>query len=129
MRFFRLLEAYLNFAITRSTSIKVQPFTTDTNSLENDSKSSNSVQLHPFTVGNFIPISCLIVGFLSTAIFLFHGAETFQEYSESLYPVVTTLLNIGNLTVLMSNRKQIFKLIDEFGFVVSDRKPISIFMS
>lgn len=50
-------------------------------------------------------------GFAFTSIFLLHEAET---CSETFYPVVITLMNIRNLTMLMSNEKQIFELFHNY---------------
>lgn len=127
MKFFRFFEIYLNFAIARKTIIKVKPLTNPKKPKANDFKLSNSVELRPLTASNLLPFFSLGYGFAFTLIFLLYEAKTFQEFSETLYPVVTTLLNIGNLTVLMSNGKRIFELIDRFGDVVENRKPITLF--
>lgn len=108
MKIFVRFQKVLSFAISRVPS----------SGSVSDAKSSGV----RFGILNLVPWFSLGSGILQSAIFILFEAETFREYSECMYPLVTTMVNFGNLSVLVWKAVDIFKLIDRFESTFESRK-------
>lgn len=119
MKAFERYEEVLAFAIARVKTVKVS--TTSVSDANVSIPHLTSIQVK-FGVKNLVPWSAFATGFLISVGFILFQAETFQEYSECMYPLVTTLLNLGNFAVLVLQGGNIFKLIDQFERTMESRE-------
>lgn len=84
------------------------------------STASNSAKrLHLLQCQLMIIIFIIATG--SLALFLFHDAKTFQEFSETFYPFSTTTVAVIRNLIYYYNRTKIFELIDRLEDVIEIR--------
>lgn len=76
-----------------------------------------------------IPFINLILaeGSILLLIYLITDAATFQEFSETVYGLVTLVTVIFGLTIYYSNSEQMFKLNDDFQSAIEMRKYFTNF--
>lgn len=70
------------------------------------------------------PVVSLSVYIVFASVFLFFEAETFQQYCETFYPWITSILNFLGLASILLKRERFFELIDEYEKTVNARKFI-----
>lgn len=70
---------------------------------------------YPLGLKNLIPLIVLVFAFIVLGTYPFtNEVDTFQEYSETIYTVITTLTNILLFMLLLWKRAEIFQYIDMF---------------
>lgn len=120
MKVFKEFEHLFDFVAVRHRIKIVKPASdTSTNPVILD-----QFEIRPSTFENFVPFIVYAYSFALSINHLFFEAQTFSEFSESIYPIATIILNICNYSVLLTNKKRIFKLIDDFEIVIKKRKLI-----
>lgn len=75
------------------------------------------------SVFNYIWVgSCFFFGIILLILFLFLEAETLQDYSETIYPLVTISIDAVILLIHLSRKSKIFTLIDNLENIIENRK-------
>lgn len=119
MKTFERFEAVFAFAVARAKLAKTLP--TSHSDVDPPVPDSKSVPIH-FTIENLVPWLSFAFGIILSTVFILFEAETFQDYTECLYPLVTTMVNFGHFTALAWNGAHIFQLIDSFESMIESRK-------
>lgn len=66
--------------------------------------------------------SFFLFGMLFMVLFLLLEAQTFQDYSETFYPLFTLLIDSCIISIYLSRKTKIFALIDELENIIEQRK-------
>lgn len=89
-----------------------------------NSNPSKPNQNYPYNFVNFLPWLHLVFCFILCFIFICFGAETFQDYADSVYGSSTTLLNIFNGITIFLNREKLFNFICDIEKMIYKRKQL-----
>lgn len=68
--------------------------------------------------------SFFLFGMIFMVLFLLLQAETFQDYSETFYPLFTILIDTCIILIYLSRKTKIFALIDELETIIEQRRNI-----
>lgn len=123
MKLFQNFEKFLIFAVKRAKIAKLNARLAKPSVLN-----IVGAQTQKFALKNLPPYICFGYGVVMTLVFLIYEAQEFVEYSESFYPFVTSLLNLCNITVMIWNGAELFRLIDHLECETQKRKPFCDFL-
>lgn len=82
------------------------------------------VKSNPLRLLNVLPCVCFVVGFIDIIVYMIIEANTFQEYLESFYVVITLFTNICGVLTLFQEGLNIFELISHFENTIDKRKVV-----
>lgn len=74
---------------------------------------------------NMITLIILFQGLITTNVYLFFGAKTFNEYVDSFWVSCSTTLACVNFVILILQTPNVFDFMDEFEVIIQKRKSIS----
>lgn len=117
MKLFQNFKKFLTFAVKRMKIAQLKSRLANSNVLN-----KCEAQTQKFALKNLPPYISFGYGVIMTLVFLIYEAQEFVEYSESFYPFVTSLLNLCNITVMIRNGPELFRLIDRLEKETEKRK-------
>lgn len=85
---------------------------------------AENVQNYPLSLRNVFPMLLLMLCIILSASYILIEAETFKQYSDCFYILVTSIANAGIFMILVWKRAEIFQLIDHLEIMIEKRKNI-----
>lgn len=83
---------------------------------------AENVQNYPLSLRNVFPMLLLMLCIILSASYILIEAETFKQYSDCFYILVTSIANAGIFMILVWKRAEIFQLIDHLEIMIEKRK-------
>lgn len=120
MKIFKKYQTMISFVITRLAPTK--PKTSETFHEFCNFKQFDAVHIR-YNWKMLLPWLSFLINLITSGIFLFTKARTFQDFSESFYAFVTTMLNLCSFIFHISRMgAKIFQFIDNCEMAIDKRK-------
>lgn len=116
MKIFRIYQKLLAFAIIRDKLINSR--------LATAQNVKNLAQNYSLNLQTPLPWIAFVLIFIFTVCYLYFEANTFKQYSDAFYMLVTSIGNACAFMILVWKRCKIYELIDRFEKAIETRKLI-----
>lgn len=116
MKILQMYQNFLTYVIVRDESTANIPI------LSSMVKVPDFIQKNFVTLKNLWVYSMMVSGVFCLLVFLSNDAQTFQEFSETIYAISTLICCFVVIRIFEVNKTHIFALIDNFEKTIDTRK-------